>query len=89
MNCEHKNFQAQVDVTRLTDGGLNDNPDPDAKIIGYSAEVNIHCADCGIQFRFIGVPGGYSHANPMVSYDETTLRAPIEPIPDPLKEIKQ
>lgn len=68
--CPHKNFEAVVAVARIGDG-----PIPDA----YSAGVTIKCTDCDEPFRFIGVPAGLSSNRPMVSPDETELRAPIRP----------
>jgi len=72
MPCEHLNFAAQVNVARLTDGD-------DGPVTGYSADVEIICADCREQFVFIGLPGGYSPTEPMVSVDMTEARLPIRP----------
>jgi hypothetical protein len=70
--CEHKNFKANVAVGRLTavEGG---------PVTGYSADVTVACADCGLPFRFIGLAAGNHYAEPRVSVDGTELRAPIEP----------
>lgn len=46
MKCEHKDFSAEVDVSRLEDTGR------------FMADVRIKCADCGLPFRFIGLPCG-------------------------------
>ena len=72
MTCEHKNFAAQVNVGRLSEkeGG---------PITGYTAEVSVKCADCGLPFRFIGLPAGNHFAEPRVSVDGLELRAPLEP----------
>lgn len=70
--CDHKNFKAQVDVTRLTDDS--------GKVTGYTSDITVHCADCFKPFRWVGVPMGYSPNSPMVSIDGTELRAPITPI---------
>ncbi len=72
--CDHKNFKAQVDVTRLTD---IDDPE---KITGYTTDITVMCADCFKPFRWVGVPGGYSPNQPMVSADGLELRAPIKPV---------
>lgn len=50
MKCQHMNFKADVNVGRLSheDGG---------PITGYTADVKINCADCGLAFRFIGLAG--------------------------------
>lgn len=70
--CEHLNFQAAVNVGRLSGvvGGA---------ITGYCADVKIQCAGCGMPFRFLGLAAGNHYAEPRVSIDGTELRAPIEP----------
>lgn len=70
--CDHKNFNAKVNVTRLTDHS--------GKVTGYTTDITVHCADCFKPFEWIGVPGGYSPLQPMVSADGLELRAPIKPI---------
>ncbi len=72
MACQHMNFAANVNVGRLTDGD-------DGPVTGYTAGVQVKCADCGLPFRFIGLPAGNHYAEPRVSVDATELRAPIEP----------
>lgn len=70
--CPHENFGAVVEVNRLcsVEGGPID---------AYSADIRVRCADCDEPFRWIGVPAGLSPARPMVSVDETELRAPLRP----------
>jgi len=70
--CPHENFAADVEVNRLAgkDG---------AEITGYAADIRVWCADCDERFRWIGVPAGLSPREPMVSVDETELRAPLRP----------
>lgn len=70
--CKHMNFKADVCVARLSDreGG---------PIIGYTADIRVKCADCGLPFRFSGVLPGSHPVEPRVSVDATELRAPIEP----------
>ncbi len=70
--CEHMNFVADVKVARLSDqdGG---------PITAYSSEIRIRCAECGLPFRFLGLPAGSHYAEPRVSVDATELRAPLEP----------
>lgn len=70
--CAHMNFKAKVDVGRLTD--TDDGP-----VTGYTADVTIACADCGLPFRFLGLAAGSHFAEPRVSVDATELRAPLEP----------
>jgi hypothetical protein len=81
MRCQHFKFEARVDVGRLSekDGG---------PVTGYTADVRIKCAECGLPFRFIGAPFGYSRTEPMLSVDGLEMRAPIEPahVPELLGE---
>lgn len=72
--CDHKNFKAQVNVTRLTD------KDDETKITGYTTDITVSCVDCFKPFQWVGVPGGYSPNQPMVNFDRTELRAPIKPV---------
>lgn len=71
--CAHENFDAIVDVNRLT---ASDN---DPTVVAYSADIKVNCRDCGEPFRWTGVPAGASPRQPMCSVDETELRAPLRP----------
>lgn len=70
--CPHEDFEASVEVNRLTssEGG---------PVTGYSADISVRCANCGEPFRWVGCQAGLSPARPMVSADEATLHAPIRP----------
>lgn len=70
--CPHENFEAMVDVNRLTatEGG---------QVEGYSANIRVTCADCGEPFRWIGAGAGLRPDRPCVSVDETEMRAPLRP----------
>jgi len=72
MACQHDQFRADVAVHRLTesDGG---------PVRCFMADVRIKCMQCGLHFRFMGLPFGMSAAQPMLSADGLELRAPIEP----------
>ncbi len=70
--CEHLNFRCEAKVFRLTDGD-------DGPVTGYSADIRIKCAGCGLPFRFRGLAAGSHHAEPRVSANALELRAPIEP----------
>ena len=72
MPCEHNNFQCNCEVARLshTEGG---------PIMDYTSTISISCADCGMKFRFIGLPAGSHYTKPTVSVDGIELRAPMEP----------
>jgi hypothetical protein len=69
-NCKHENFKVQAQVNRLTD-------EEGGEVKKYSVDIEIHCADCFMPFRFIGLPGGVSPSQPTVNFDGTELRAPI------------
>jgi hypothetical protein len=81
-DCKHFNFTASNRVARLTE---ENNPE---NITGYSMDVRVKCADCGLPFEFIGMPGGYSPAQPMVNFDATEARMPIRPSTDPAEQLK-
>lgn len=70
--CDHAEFKADARIDRLTDkeGG---------PVIGYTCELKVICAKCGLHFRFLGDKFGSSPHEPRLSADALTLRAPIEP----------
>ncbi len=65
--CEHKEFEARVEVTRLED------------VKRFAADVHIQCRECKRPFRFLGLPGGLHPEYPTVSVDATEARLPIAP----------
>ncbi len=66
--CEHKEFEARVEVNRLEDVKM------------FAADVHIQCSECGMPFRFLGLPGGLHPEHPTVSVDGTEARLPIAPM---------
>lgn len=70
--CPHRNFGAIVDVHRL----INES---DGQPAGYYADITVHCTDCAEPFRWTGLQAGLNPRRPMVSPDETELRAPLRP----------
>ena len=72
MACEHASFACQANIGRLSD-------EEGGPITGYVADITVKCADCGLGFRFVGIPAGNHHSEPRVSIDGLKLRAPIEP----------
>lgn len=72
MTCDHFNFSAKVRVGRLTE-------EDEVTIKGFTADIGIICADCGLSFRFLGSRFGASPHEPCLSADALELRAPIEP----------
>ena len=67
MPCEHEDFEASVDVTRLTDTKR------------FAADVRIRCRQCGLPFRFIGLPCGSDLNGAAVSVDGTEARLAVAP----------
>ena len=65
--CDHREFKANVAVTRLEDIGR------------FMADISIECVECGERFRFIGVQGGILFDQPGVNIDGTELSVPIAP----------
>lgn len=72
-DCEHKNFKSEVKVYRLTE--VENGP-----VTGYTADIEIVCAECHMPFVFVGVPQGVSPAHPTSNIDGNELRAPIKPL---------
>jgi hypothetical protein len=70
--CQHTKFITTTGVGRISqvEGG---------PIMRYTAEIKIHCAECGLPFRFLGLPFGSHPTSPRLSVDSIELRAPIEP----------
>lgn len=73
--CVHMNFQANVSVARLEDIGQ------------FNAEVKIKCAECGMPFRFLGLPIGLNLQGACIAPDGLEARLAILPqdrVPAPL-----
>lgn len=70
--CDHRTFEAIVNVVRLTDGD-------DGPLKGFTTEIRVSCSDCRMPFEFVGIAGGFHPAEPRVSADGIELRAPIKP----------
>src|SRR5262249_3850714 len=79
--CEHEDFEAQVDVARMPaqEGG---------PIRRYMADVRVKCAQCGLPFRFIGLPAGLDLNGACVSVDATEAHLAIAPKGEVLSEIE-
>ena len=65
--CEHEDFLASVNVNGMKDSGR------------FMADVRISCTQCGIPFRFIGLPFGVDFNGASVSADTTEARLAIAP----------
>ncbi len=69
--CEHKNFEAVVEVNRIAPEG--------GSLEGLMADVKVWCSDCDEKFWWTGCPPGLSFTSPTVSIDGTQLHAPLRP----------
>jgi hypothetical protein len=65
MKCKHEQFEAKVDVNRLSDSGR------------FCADIKIKCLQCGEYFRFLGLPCGIDLDGAAVSADGTEMRVAI------------
>lgn len=70
--CDHMSFVCRADIGRMSE--VEGGP-----ITGYTAEIQVKCAQCNLAFRFVGLPAGNHFAEPRVSLDGLELRAPLEP----------
>lgn len=68
-NCTHR--KAHVVGARISN--LEDSQ-------RFMADIQIKCADCGMPFRFLGLPAGCSTMEPMCSIAGEEARIPIEPL---------
>lgn len=73
--CEHSDFESTVQVNRLT----NVRMPTGGPIIGYMADIRVHCTDCGEPFRWRCAAHGVDINTPTVSADGLELRAPLRP----------
>ena len=74
MSCIHENFQAHVLVHRIVPEGS-----PKSEVDAFSAEVTVHCAECGQQFEFIGLPMGVDLKGCTMSPDGLEARLAMRP----------
>ena len=65
--CQHEEFHANVEVTRLSDTGR------------FTADVRIKCKVCDLPFRFIGLPAGLDLNGAATNPDATEARLAIAP----------
>lgn len=76
------NFECRASIGRLTA-----DTDPDLAV-GFVADIQVICADCGLPFEWIGLPMGVLNSEPATGLDRTELRAPIKPNTDPAAQVK-
>jgi hypothetical protein len=70
VSCAHENFDAWVDVGRITDGD-------DGPVIGFAADVRIECTGCGHRFGFRGLTPGMPPNEPGVTPDALEAHLPL------------
>ncbi len=71
-NCEHLNFMTYAEIARMP--SVENGP-----IDRFSASIRIVCEDCGLPFRFIGLPAGVDLNGAATSIDATEARLAIAP----------
>lgn len=71
-DCDHMNFMANVEVARL-------EPSKIGGTMRFSADVTIHCTECGVPFRFIGLPAGVDLNGAATSVNGEEARLAIAP----------
>lgn len=69
-DSQHLDFEAHVDVCRVTDG-------PEGPVTQFVADVTVCCKDCGEDFGFRGVPGGHSWNEPRCQIDAKKIALPL------------
>lgn len=67
------NFAVQANVCRIA------KSDEDPTIIGFTTDITVKCADCGLPFEWIGFEAGMMPDRAMVDTSAQELRAPIKP----------
>lgn len=72
-DCQHENFDAEVNVARIQ------KSDADPTIHRWQADITIKCHECGLPFRFIGLPAGLDMNGAAVSVDGAEARLAIAP----------
>lgn len=65
--CVHHSFASSVTVNRLEDIGR------------FVVDVTVACSECGVRFRFIGLPSGVDLNGAATNADGTEARLAIAP----------
>jgi len=66
-NCDHNDFTAAVEVQHLID------------VMKWVLEIQVTCQQCGMMFRFLGLPQGVDLDGAAASVDGTEARLSIAP----------
>lgn len=67
MECKHEDFGVEANITRPEDTGQ------------FQMDVRVKCVQCGLPFRFIGLPAGVDLNGAATSVDATEGRFAIAP----------
>lgn len=70
--CAHEDFRTDCGVHRLSD---TDN----GPVTGYMLDVRITCTQCGLPFKFVGLPVGLELQGAAMSFDRTEAHLAISP----------
>jgi hypothetical protein len=70
-SCDHRQFEAWVELFDLTDAGR------------YQLELRVRCAICGAPFRFLGLPIGVDLQGASMNEDGTHARLAVLPAERP------
>jgi hypothetical protein len=71
VTCKHTDFSVTANVKRLTNSAQ--------QVDGHLLELQVQCAQCKTQFRFLGLPRGLNLNGATVSLDATELFVAISP----------
>ncbi len=74
-HCEHKEFEATVEVNRLEDIGR------------FTADVVVWCKKCRVKMSWLGLPRGVDLNGAATNTDGTELRAAIHPVGETVPEL--
>jgi hypothetical protein len=71
-NCKHEQFEATVNVNRITD-------EAGTEVQAFMADIRIRCVQCNEPFVFVAPVVGLIWDGPATSFNGQELRAPIRP----------
>ncbi len=72
-DCKHEDFSVTANVTRLTEG------DDDGPVNGFIMDLRCSCTQCGINFKFVGLPKGMDLKGAAMSFDCEEAHLAISP----------
>lgn len=81
MKCKHLNYNFTVKAGQIVKEGEENNPN--AEIQMYVGEIRVACANCGVEFQFIGAQAGFSFNVPSTNETATLVFLPMIPINKP------